>query len=73
MGDPVASISVPKDEREKFKQRVPIVLEMASSADGKSVTLSGLVQRVIFDSQILDKVGLQNFASKEQLTSRTNQ
>ncbi len=69
MGDPVASISVPKDERTKFKQRVPIVLEMASS-DDKNVTLSGLVQRVIFDGQILDKEGLQNFTSKESLTSR---
>jgi len=69
MGDPVASISVPKDERTKFKRRVPMVLEMAS-VEGKSVTLSGLVQRVIFDGQILDKAGLQNFTSKEQLTTR---
>ena len=69
MGDPVASISVPKDDRARFKQKVPVVLENAS-VDGKAITLSGLVQRVIFDGQVMDKAGLQLFTSKEALTSR---
>ncbi len=69
MGKPVASISVPKDERARFKREVLVVLENAS-VNGKASTLSGLVQRVIFEGQILDKTGLQLFTSKEQLTSR---
>ena len=68
MSKPIVSISVPEKDQKKFKAYLPTVL--ANAGDGRPMKLSKLVQKVILDSYIMDKVGLQNFTGKEALTSR---
>ena len=68
MSRPVVSISVPEQDRELFKESLPTIL--GAAGDDRPMKLSKLVQEVVLHGQVVTKEELQNFTSKEALTTR---